>query len=117
MASLIEAEIGYGSIKFIKAIEPTPTTSETEGNVTVKNMGSPGVPAYYDASFMLHAKHDKSGVTFSNIFHWNVIVNAKTIDAPYSEIEGAAALQIAPMLRELADEIEKQVAGSATKTE
>lgn len=115
MPSVTNARFGYGSIQFVKAVEEVPTSSKTQGNVTINNMGSAGIPAYFEATFMLSSTIEAEGVTRDNIFHWSTILPDRPASTPYLEIEAEAARQLAPSLRELADAIEKEVAAFDSK--
>jgi len=107
---------GYGSVTYRYEIEAVPPSSKTEGNVTINNSGSPGCPAHYEVEPMITVDHDAGGVIFSNTFHWKVVVVGLPKNAPYSEIDAEAARQIAPMLRDAANLIEKQVADYDART-
>jgi hypothetical protein len=110
MANLIDVSFGHGTLRYFSAVDEVPATSKTTGNVTVNNMGSPGSPAYFEVSFMLSADFEEGGMTRTNIFHWNVSVLDMNIKSSYRDVESEAARKIGPMLRQLADSIEKQVA-------
>lgn len=109
MAKIDGVEIRNGSVVFTRAVEEVPSSTKREGNVTINNVGSPGVPAYFEVSFMLNSNFSDGAIKSSNVFHWHCIVPAENSDQSYQKIEDDAARQIAPMLRELADLVEGQV--------
>ncbi|HZW15430.1 MAG TPA: hypothetical protein VFF66_04150 [Brevundimonas sp.] len=110
MAELKDIRWGNGTVRYFSEVEPTPTTSKTTGNVTVNNMGQPGLPAYYEVTYMLSCDFEASGVEITNHVHWTAALTGVGRDAPYGEVEAEGARQIAPMLRSVADQIEKLVA-------
>jgi hypothetical protein len=110
MIELKQVRYGNGSVRFFAEVEPTPTTSETHGNVTVNNMGKPGSPARYEVTYMISSDFEMEGVEVNNVFHWTVALTGVHRDDPYAGIEAAGARQLAPMLRAVADQIEKEVA-------
>lgn len=109
MPQILKVKFGNGSIAYRHKIEETPATSETTGNVTINDAGSPGRPSHFDTSFMLAVEGEEGGLKFSNVFHWNGIVISENQQAPYREIEDAAARQLAPALRAVADLIEQDI--------
>lgn len=109
MPTIKDVQIHHGEVKFVPEIEATPTTTKTEGNVTINNMGQPGYPAYFDVGFFISVDIEESGLESMNSIHWNVPVQRNDDTAPYREVETQAALLIAPMLRAAADLIEKKV--------
>lgn len=113
MPELNELSFGFGQVEFRSAIAEVPATSKTTGNVTVNNAGSPGGLEHFATSFMLNARFAQDGIEFSNIFHWNSAVTGLARETPYSQVEDAAARQLAPMLRAVADRIEQLVADAA----
>lgn len=67
-------------------------------------------PRHYATSFQISFDFTIGNLTASNVMCCNGLVLADRDDAPYRSIEHAAAQQIAPMLRALADQIEQKVA-------
>jgi hypothetical protein len=110
MIELNSVSFGNGDVTFIKEVEATPTTSETTGNVTVKNVGHPGVPAYFEVTFMLGCDWQDGPIQFSNFFHLKALVLGKSRESSYLAVEAEAARSLAPMLRMIADDVEGQVA-------
>lgn len=110
MTELKSVDFAYGSVTFYKKIEAVPTTTKREGNVTINNMGTPEIPSFHEVSYVLTCNFGDGPREFSNTFHWEVRVEDKGRNAPYGEIEAEAARKIAPMLRAVADEIERAVA-------
>ncbi|MDN3645079.1 hypothetical protein QWY75_02525 [Pontixanthobacter aestiaquae] len=100
---------GFGSVQFIKEVEATPPTTKVEGNVTINNAGVAGKPEHFLVTFMLSCADDGPISQRDNIFHWTVAVSDLPRDTPYSEVEEAAARKLAPMLREVAESVEKLV--------
>lgn len=101
---------GNGEVTFYSEVEETPTTTTKSGNVTVNNVGRPGVPAYFEVQFMLNCQYVAGQIDAQNIFHFRALVTDKGRDTSYAEVEAEGARLLAPMLREIADNIEKQVA-------
>jgi hypothetical protein len=108
MTSVVNFEMGNGSITFHSEVPPQPETKEVNGNVTVMNVAKAGVPAYYEVEFMICAHLECDGLNFSNIFHWKTLVPDISDLAEYRSVEDRAAKQVAPMLRALADRIESE---------
>jgi hypothetical protein len=117
MTTLKEVRIGNGSIQFMNAVEPTPASRETTGNVTIVNEAKPGSPAYFQVSFMIDTTFENGGIDFNNIFHWTVVTDEKDYRAAYRSVEDRAARLIAPMLRSLADKIEADLPDFLEKPE
>jgi hypothetical protein len=117
MPVLKDVEFGYGAITHCAEIPATPTTTERDGNVTIHNEGSPGVPGHFRYSAMLSADFEEEGVKFHNIFHWETLIVGKPGGTPYAELDADAARHIAPMLRDVAASIEAQVAEYDAKRE
>lgn len=99
MIELKQVRYGNGSVRFFGQVEPTPTTSETHGNVTVNNMGKPGSPARYEVTYMISCDFEMEGVQLNNTFHWDVALTGVHRDDPYAGIEAEGARQLPPMLR------------------
>src|SRR4051812_28930475 len=110
MATIQKLQIGNGQVAFVTKVDPTPTTSETSGSVTINNIGRPGKPAHYEITFSISVDSLEGRVEGYNTFLWNEIVLDERDDVPYREVEAKAARQIAPMLRAVADQVEKEVA-------
>jgi len=109
MVTTTEVEFGYSSVVYRQEIPAVPTTTQRDGNVTINNIGTPGVPASFEVTSMITADHEAGDVKFHNIFHWKVVLVGLPKDAPYSEVDAEAARRLAPMLRDVADLIEQQV--------
>lgn len=110
MPKITTVEFGNGEIRFVAKVDPVPASSKTTGNVTVNNSAQPGSPAHYRTSFMLSTDLEEEGVIASNVFHWNSVVLNDDQNASYRAIEDQAVRQIAPLLRAVADEMDKAVA-------
>lgn len=110
MADLKDVRYGNGSVRFFGEVEPIPATSETRDNITINNMGQPGEPARFEVTYMIACDFEMDGVEVNNLFHWTVALTGVHRDDPYAGIEAEGARQLAPMLRSVADQIEKQVA-------
>ena len=110
MTDLTLASFGNGEIRYISKVDAVPTTSETNGNVTVKNMGRDEIPGHFETSFMIQVKIEESGIDAYSSFHWHDVVLADQADVSYRSIEDKAARRIAPMLRTLADRLDQAMA-------
>lgn len=110
MPKLKSVNFGFGTIGYVPEQPAMPATTETKGNVTVNNMGSPGQAAFWEVTNMFSCIFEAEDETFSNIFHLTTRLPGTAGETPYIEIEAEAARQFAPMLRAVADSIEKQVA-------
>jgi hypothetical protein len=102
-------EVGSGSLEYSSEILATKDTSETTGNVTINNVGRPGVPAHFRATFMIAAEFECEGISLRNAFHFDCAVTEKDRNSSYNLVESAAARKLAPMLRLIAAEVEKSV--------
>ena len=110
MPKITSVEFGNGEIRFVGKVDPVPASSKTTGNVTVNNSAQPGVPSHYLTNFMISAELEEKGLTARNVFQWNSVVLSDDQNAPYRAIEDQAVRQIAPLLRAVADEMDKAVA-------
>ncbi|MGH0244376.1 hypothetical protein [Sinorhizobium meliloti] len=108
--AITQVKFGNGNIRFNSKVDAVPATSKTTGNVTINNAGQEEIPAHYETSFMISVYGEERGIEFSNVFHWNDIVPIDRADAPYREIEDAAARRLAPMLRAVADQVDQEMA-------
>lgn len=115
MLTMTEMNLGYGSVRYYPKIEAVPESSETTGNVTVNNMGSPEIAAHHLVTFHLDSAFEGSGLRIPIQFSWSVIVAGMEPEASYLQVESEAARLIAPMLRDVAASIEEQVADSDAK--
>ena len=109
MPKLVDAFIEHGEIAYVPEVPTVEPTSETTGNVTINNMGSPGTPAHFVVTFSTNATFETSGVRSSLYLRPNVVVTGESKESAFEAIEGLAAKCLAPMLREIADKIERQV--------
>ena len=98
-----------GSATFNRGKEEILPSTSYSGNVTVNQSGAPGIAPHFEVSFLIGAEVEAGGVLRSNYFSWACIVPAQTPDVSYRDVETDAARMLAPMLRSLADEIEKDV--------
>lgn len=101
--------ITYGKVAYRHEVPPVPETSRVEGNVTIKNVAQPGIPAYFQVDFRLDCEFDKDEpLGVSNSIFWTVNVTGLGPDASYKDIEAKASEQIVPMLRDVAEILEKK---------
>jgi hypothetical protein len=111
MQQLKSAAIAHGAVTYISAEPAVPDSSETKGKVTVNVVGRAEKPAYWNVYYSIHASFEGGGGPALGTIGWDVRLPVQSAaDAKYSEVEAEAARQIAPMLRAVADAIEKQVA-------
>lgn len=110
MTKLKNATVNNGRINWIEGSPAVAPRVERDGNVTVNYEGTEAVPAYFQTSFMIEAEIEEGGISVNNIFHWDGIVIEKNDGSSYREIETLAVNKIAPLIRELADKIETQIA-------
>lgn len=103
-------EFGFGTVQYISSVAEVPPSTKVDGNVTINNSGSPGSPEHFVVTFMLTYKPGAESPARSNIFHWSEVVTGLDASTPYSRVEAAAARQIAPSLRAVADRIDAMVA-------
>lgn len=109
MARLLDVAFPNGEIFYVAKVPEVPATTETKGNVTINNMGSPGVPSYFEVSFRTVATFDHDGVHRDFYLTPSIVISGHSKDSTFREIESKAARSVAPMLRAIADEIEQQV--------
>lgn len=110
MNKVVDAFIENGRIAFFKRVEETKTISETTGNVTINNIGRPAIPAHYEVAFTITADLQDGGIELRNVFQLSCIVLNENDGAQYRKVEDQSARQLAPILRAVADHIEKKVA-------
>lgn len=115
MAKVTAVEIGYGSIQFISKVEPTPTTTQRMDNVTVNNVGRPGVPAHFTADFLVGASIEEGVHAFTSWFNVKTLVQEPDPDASFSSVETVAATQLVDILRQVAANIETQMEEAAIR--
>lgn len=105
-----EVEFGYGQVTFNGAIEAVPASEHRDGNVTVRNMATPGRPAHFEVSTMFKVRHEEGGLSVSNTFFLTTFVTGLSKDAPYDEVDAVGARSLASLLRAIAESVETQVA-------
>ncbi len=110
MLKLTEVSLSHGEIRYNPKIVAVPTETIKKGNTTINNMGTPEKSAYFSSSHMITCQYECGEHSFSNVIHWESLTLMHERDAQHFEVESEAARRIAPMLRAVADEIEKQVA-------
>jgi hypothetical protein len=114
---LLELLVPNANIEWDNGVEAVPATSKKEGNVTINNMGTPGRPAHFTASFSMYAKADVEGQETVMYFTPSIPVSGFDKSAPFIEVEDAAVLKLAAFLRAIADDCERQVATFDIKTD
>lgn len=86
------------------------------GNGSIRLQGQPvdgqasETPSHYQATFMVSSQTTIGSITVNNDFLYNGVVLTERGDAPYRDIEDAAARGIPAMLRSLADQIDQKIA-------
>jgi hypothetical protein len=109
MTKLTEAKLGFGSVRCIPARPEVPETREQLDDGTHIHMGSPAREAFCEVDFRIECSYGSEEEGFSNVVLWSVRLAGDKADLPFSEVEAEAARLIAPMLRDVADSVEKQV--------
>ena len=109
MSKLKKLSIGYGRVKYYDKKDKVPKTTKVEGNTTINNMGRPEIPARHEVDFFLGATCVANNKEHFNGISVTVLLHDAGPDASYLKIENAAAQLLAPLLREIADDVEKQV--------
>ena len=108
MVTLKSAFISNGTIRFINGEDAVPTTSEVRGNTTYNTIGRPAVPASFEVEFRVHSTFDVDGMDCQPYISITVPVAITDKKAGFLDIEDQAVSAVAIMLRETADEIDKQ---------
>ena len=109
--SELDVKFGFGSMAYIPEVEAVPEKTEKVNDHTYIHTGSAGREAYSQVTFYLDCKFGPEDDRISNPISWTVRVPGKLKgDTPYAQVENEAARQIAPMLRAVADQVEKLVA-------
>lgn len=91
---------------------PVKNVTISNGSVTYHDEVEAGLvefesaPAFFEASFMLDAESEAGGLKVRNIFHLRTRVAGLPADTPYAEVEARAFEQLAPMLADLARQID-----------
>lgn len=109
--------LGYGAVTYRNAEEGKPATSKATGSLTLTTGPVEGVPEHFQVSFRVKYKIASGEMLISNDFYLLTTLTETPHTTPYIEVEHEAAKQLAPMLRLLADEIERQVAASEAQPE
>lgn len=109
MPNITKVELGPGSIVYLKCEEGRPETVETKLNITVKTPAIPSVPAHYSVIFPVSFEYEEGPHRSRSSIDFYCVVQDADENAPYREIESQAVLQIAPMLRSVADQIEQSI--------
>ena len=109
---LTDVTIDHAQVVYRPAVDPVPSSTTTTEDGTVISIVNDeiGSPAHFEASFSISAAFSQNGLDFRNFLAWACVVPNEQDDAQFFEVETQAARQIAPMLRALADQVEKQVA-------
>ena len=111
MQNLKSATLTFGSVLLIPDQPAQPDQSETRGNLTVNVVGKPGKPPRWMATYTLNCEFESDAGRYTNVLGWTVQLPAENVhEARYFEVEAEGSRQIAPMLRAVANEIEKVVA-------
>jgi hypothetical protein len=111
MHELKSASIGHGSVTYVPKEPAVPETSETQGHVTVNVAGRPERDAYWTVMYTISARFEAGDGPALGAINWEVrLPTSEPAETRYYEVEAKAARQLAPMLRAVADSIEKQVA-------
>jgi hypothetical protein len=105
----MEVKLGFGHVLCVPAVPETPETHETGDDGVHIHTSSPAQEAYCEVQFMIDCSNKDLSNPISNIFHWTVRLAGDKADVPYSQVEAEAARLVAPMLRDVADRVEKQV--------
>ena len=92
-----------GSICFRHEEPGRPATTETSGNITVRNAEIPPKPSFFDVSFNIGAHLNLAGAETHSTLLLNIPVPRATSDIPYREVEDEAARHLPQVLRALAD--------------
>lgn len=108
--------LGHGLAEFIPGSPAVPSTSETNGNVTVHTQGSEATPSFFEVSFTI-------GVELRNgdaQTYWPTTISvplpADDPDLSYREIETEAAHLLPEALRSVAAEIEHALERAAAES-
>ena len=111
MPDIVRAIMESGRVQFIRERKPESETTRTYGNVTIHIRHShAAIPAHFQVSFNITVDHEEQGLAIQHVFELSQIVLNQNDAAPYREVEAQGARQLAPMLRGVADQIEKAVA-------
>lgn len=92
-----------GSVRYEPGNPGRPETSETKGNVTVRNTEIPATPRFFEVSFSIGAHLSLEDAETHATLILNIPVPTRTSDVPYREVEDRAAQHLPRVLRELAD--------------
>lgn len=109
MVDLVEAYIQGGQVNFVRGNDPAPATSRVEGNVTYHTEAVKGSPDKFEVNFWTSATFEEDDVQTGWFFQLPVHVTGFDRNQPFVDIESAAADKLVPMLRSIADAIEKQI--------
>lgn len=99
-----------GSIQFIPEQggreETAQTSQHPAATVTIINKAIAPVPAHFNVTFFIDWSRTEHGIEISNRMGIHIPIPAEDSDAPYLQIENAAAHRIPEELRALADLIQ-----------
>ncbi len=110
MVELVEAFITNGVIAYNNAVEGSPETREISNGATYITTATEAVPAFFTVDFKVESTFNLDGRKVHPYISISVPAAFEEKAASFREIEDAAVAHVAPMLRQIADSVERQLA-------
>lgn len=86
-----------------------PTTSEVQGSTTYNTIGTPAVPASFEVEFRVYSSFEVGGRECEPYISITVPVATTNKKVEFLDIEDQAVAALSPMLRQIADALDKQM--------
>ena len=107
--------LNNGTIEYIPSVAARSATSKTEGNVTFSQPAVPARPPHFKAHFTLSVSHSLGSLSEDSVLKFAFLIPAASDAGLYREIEDEAARLIGPALREIADQIDRDIEQAAVQ--
>jgi len=110
MAEMIEAYLQNGVISRVSGREASPRTEEFRDGITYINEAVEGTPPSFEVDFKIISSFRVGGDTAHPYISISVPVAVESKNTSFRDIEDQAVREVVPILRAVADAVEKQLA-------
>ncbi|MGB1389261.1 MAG: hypothetical protein ACPG61_10280 [Paracoccaceae bacterium] len=104
-----------GSVTFIPANPGREASTEVNGNVTINTEARPATKSWFEVTFAISITQTVQDAQTSSTLMLQMPVPDEPSDAPYCDVEDAAARNIPAMLRSLAEALEADIERAANE--